>query len=359
MKKNLTPYLACPSCKGGLNLKIKQVTFDLSWQEILEGELTCQLCQMIYPITRGIPRLLPAHQLQIEVQRTVDGFGYEWETFNEQIQDGHMSDRKNFLDFIYPFQEDFFKQKVVLDAGCGMGRFLKLGAEFGSQEIIGLDLSSAVEAAYRNTRHLPNAHVVQGDILLPPFMSAFDYIFSIGVLQFLSNPQGGFQSLTKLLKFGGQISIWVYSKEGNEAIDRILSPIRKHITSRMPRRMLHAVSYVLGSIQFLVLKGIYKPINEWKVLNGLKDILPKNEYLYYNSQLSFHALVSVIFDHLVPQLVVYLTRDEVLAWFEIEKLTSVQISSRNNMSWRVHGVTRENNPGEENHPPISNDSCRS
>jgi len=101
-----------------------------------------------------------------------------------------------------------------------MGRFLKLAAEFGSQEIIGMDLSSAVDPAYHNVRHLSNAHVVQGDILVPPFKPGFDYIFSIGVLQFLSDPQGGFQSLVKLLRFGGQISVWVYSKEGNEANNR-------------------------------------------------------------------------------------------------------------------------------------------
>lgn len=281
---------------------------------------------------------MPARLLQSDVQNTVEGFGFEWETFNNQIQDGHMSDRQNFFDFIHPFTDEFFKEKLVLDAGCGMGRFLKLGAEFGSREIIGMDLSSAVEAAYRNTHHLPNAHVVQGDILFPPFKPGFDYVFSIGVLQFLSNPQGGFQQLTKLLKRGGQISIWVYSKEGNEAVTRILSPIRERVTSRLPKPILYVLSYLLGTIQFLVLRGLYIPANEWEPLKWLSSILPKNEYLYYNSKLSLHALVSVVFDHLVPQLVVYLSRDEVIGWFEKEHLISVQISSRNNMSWRAHGV---------------------
>jgi SAM-dependent methyltransferase len=276
--------------------------------------------------------------LQIEVQKTVDGFGYEWETFNDKIQSGHMNDKQNFFDFIHPLTDDFFKDKLILDAGCGMGRFLKLGAEFASREVIGMDLSSAVEAAYRNTRHIPNAHVVQGDILFPPFKAGFDYIFSIGVLQFLSNPQGGFHQLKKLLKRGGQISIWVYSKEGNEFVIRILSPIRTHITSHLPKSILYAVSYILGMIQFLILRCIYKPINEWKPLEWLSPALPKNEYLYYNAQLSLHALVSVVFDHLVPQLVIYLSKQEVLTWFENEGLSSVQISSRNNMSWRAHGV---------------------
>ena len=341
MKTTLTQLLVCPSCKGDLTCEIITEITDLPWQEIMEGNLTCQTCQNSYPINRGIPRLLPLNQLQKKVQNTVEGFGYEWETFNDQIQDGHMSDKENFYNFIHPFTDAFFKDKLVLDAGCGMGRFLKLGAEFGSREIVGMDLSSAVDAAYLNTRHLPNAHVVQGDILCLPFKTGFDYIFSIGVLQFLSSPQDGFQQLTKLLRQDGQISIWVYSREGNEVIIRTLSPIREHVTSRLPKPVLYAVSYVLGTIQFLILRGIYKPANEWIALKWLSHILPKNEYLYYNSQLSFHALVSIVFDHLVPQLVVYLSKDEVLAWFEKEKLTSVQISSRNNMSWRVHGVAQK------------------
>lgn len=304
----------------------------------MEGSLVCQQCGRKFPIRAGIPRLLPDMQMAAEVQKTVDGFGFEWLTFNDHIQDDYMSDRKNFFDFIQPVTEDFFGGKIVLDAGCGMGRFLKLGAEFGSHEIIGMDLSQSVESAYRNTRHLPSAHVVQGDILYPPFKQGFDYIFSIGVLQFLSNPQGGFKELTKLLKRGGQISIWVYSMEGNDAVIRILSPIRRHITSRLPRRVLYGISYILGSLQFLILRGIYRPANEWKPLRWLASILPKNEYFYYNSQLSLHGLVSIVFDHLVPQLVVYLSKEEVMEWFEKEKLTSIQISSRNNMSWRAHGI---------------------
>lgn len=338
MKTDLLQFIGCPVCRGDLSCEIIQEAVDLPWKEIMEGSLTCFHCNKKYPVSGGIPRLLPDAHMSMEVQKTVDGFGYEWQTFNAQIQDGYMSGRKNFFDFIHPVTEEFFRGKIILDAGCGMGRFLKLGAEFGSREIVGMDLSQSVEAAYLNTRHIPNAHVVQGDILSPPFKQCFDYIFSIGVLQFLSDPQRGFQQLTNLLKHGGQISIWVYSREGNESVIRVLSPIRERITSRLPRPVLYGLSYFLGSIQFLVLRGIYRPANEWKLLKWLSSILPKNEYFYYNSQLSLHGLVSVVFDHLVPQLVVYLSREEVISWFEREKLTSIQISSRNNMSWRAHGI---------------------
>jgi SAM-dependent methyltransferase len=82
--------------------------------------------------------------------------------------------------------------KLVLDAGCGLSQPLKWGAVFGSAEIIGVDLSHAVDAAYRNARALPNAHVVQADISAVPFVEQFDYILSVGVLHHMQSPQEGF-----------------------------------------------------------------------------------------------------------------------------------------------------------------------
>jgi uncharacterized protein len=55
MKADLMEILCCPVCKGDLKLETKKVEGD----EILEGKLTCQSCQTIYPIQDGIPDLLP------------------------------------------------------------------------------------------------------------------------------------------------------------------------------------------------------------------------------------------------------------------------------------------------------------
>jgi SAM-dependent methyltransferase len=273
-----------------------------------------------------------------EVKRTVDGFGWEWQTFNDQIRDTYMTDKAIFLDFIYPIHEDFFKGKLVLDAGCGMGRFLKLGAELGSSEIIGVDLSQSVEAAYCNTRTLPNAHVVQADILNLPFAQKFDYIFSVGVLHHMPDPRQGFSQLAKLLKEKGRISVWVYARENNGWVVYLLSPLRKYLTSRLPRPVLYAISHFLGLILHTSLQLIYKPVNEKKLGGRLKRFLPYNDYLYYTSRLSFASVVNVIFDHLAPQLAAYISKEEFESWFREEELVAVTIAARNNMSWRGQGT---------------------
>jgi SAM-dependent methyltransferase len=336
LKSKLIDYLVCPQCKGRLNCSVYREETGFSWQEIMEGCLTCRDCDREYPIERGIPRIV-ANPLSAAVKNTVEGFGFEWQSFNKQIQDTYMTDKTHFLDFIHPITESHFEGKIVLDAGCGMGRFLKLGAEFGSREIIGIDLSQSVEAAYQNTRHLPNAHIIQANIFALPFNPIFDYVFSIGVLHHLDNPQMGFSHLVRALKENGSISIWVYSQENNGWVIA-LSPVRTHITSRLPKLVLLGVSHFTGIFLYLLLQLIYKPVNKARLGEKIKDWLPYNDYLSYSSQLGYLSLVSVVFDHLVPQLAAYISREELNGWFRRENFDSILITPRNRMSWRALGM---------------------
>jgi hypothetical protein len=49
--------------------------------------------------------------------------------------------------------------------------------------MVGMDFSRAIDSTHRNTRHMPNVYLVQGDIYHPPLAEdAFDFVYSIGVL---------------------------------------------------------------------------------------------------------------------------------------------------------------------------------
>jgi ribosomal protein L11 methylase PrmA len=50
---------------------------------------------------------------------------------------------------------------LVLDAGCGMGRYLRIAAEAGARPVVGLDVSAAVNAARDLTADLPNVALVR------------------------------------------------------------------------------------------------------------------------------------------------------------------------------------------------------
>ena len=55
MKKELMEILACPVCKGDLELTIEAEEGD----EVITGSLVCAKCDETYPIDDAIPNLLP------------------------------------------------------------------------------------------------------------------------------------------------------------------------------------------------------------------------------------------------------------------------------------------------------------
>jgi len=58
MKKDLVDILACPVCKGELELSVEEE----KEQEIITGSLYCPRCDVRYPIVDTIPNLLPPDQ---------------------------------------------------------------------------------------------------------------------------------------------------------------------------------------------------------------------------------------------------------------------------------------------------------
>jgi uncharacterized protein len=55
VKRELMDILACPLCKGDLELSV----LEENEMEIVNGSLYCPNCNMRYPINDGIPNLLP------------------------------------------------------------------------------------------------------------------------------------------------------------------------------------------------------------------------------------------------------------------------------------------------------------
>ncbi|MDF0590269.1 methytransferase partner Trm112 [Candidatus Methanocrinis natronophilus] len=64
MKRDLMEILACPVCKGDLDLEV----FEEGEGEILTGKLCCKSCGEVYPIEDGIPNMLPP-ELREEMAR--------------------------------------------------------------------------------------------------------------------------------------------------------------------------------------------------------------------------------------------------------------------------------------------------
>ena len=323
MKRHALDLLACPECSG-----ILAVTADAyDGAEIMEGQLRCEACGAAFPIRGGIPRFAqPATDVEAQ---TAEAFGYEWKEYNELAP----RYRQQFLDWLRPITPEFFQGRVVLEGGCGKGRHTALAASFGARAIVAVDLGDAVESAFANTRGLDNVHVVQGDLNRPPVRPVFDYAFSIGVLHHLPDPERGFRALVSKLRPGGTISAWVYGREGNGWIVHFVSPIREHITTRMPLRALDMLSAVITVPLFAATRLIYGPTRNTR----LARVLPYAPYLGYISSFPFREQRSIVFDHLLAPIAFYIRREEFEQWFSRAGLEDVTIEHHNANSWRGCG----------------------
>jgi len=160
------------------------------------------------PVLRGIPRFVAGDAY-------ADSFSYQWtrhvKTQVDSVQNLALSEED--LVGKTGLSPDQVRGRFVLDAGTGVGRHAEILAKWGAQ-VVGVDLSDAVESARDNLASLGNAVVMQADIGRLPFREgSFDLIISIGVLHHTPDTRAYAARLVPLLRPGGDLAIWVYPPE--------------------------------------------------------------------------------------------------------------------------------------------------
>ncbi len=355
MKYRLLDWLACPSC-GTPDLQVQAWSSDTkqSPAEIVDGLLECPKCDKLYPIVGAIPRMLPdsflehygylssrypgkltkTPQMEQEIaafqkqcRATAESFGFEWLRF---VVTDKPEDIWSYRETTGLTSGDV-KGKLVLDAGCGMGRYIEVAAADGA-EVVGMDLSRAVERAWRETKHRSQIHLVQGNIMKLPFKpNTFEFIYSIGVLHHTPSTRRAFQSLCPILRPGGRISIWVYQThqpEKNAAfykrafafLARGVSDGLRVITTRLPHNLLANLCYAAVPLGLLKRKAVEN--------KALKTVLWPVLLLPISHHSKWQVRVCDTFDWLAPQFQWKHTTKEVRAWFEAEGLTDIKILPR-------------------------------
>lgn len=335
MKDRLLHYLACPACEGELALAcVIEADEARGWREILEGELTCEGCARAYPIRRGVPRFADVGEIEREKAATAENFGWQWQHFTQRDERYD----EQFRGWLAPVAPEFFQDKIVLEGGCGKGRHTQLAAGWGARDVVGVDLSDAVETAFAATRDLANAHVVQADIYhLPVKRRAFDYAFSVGVLHHLPDPRAGFVALSTRVRAGGHLSAWVYGAENNKWITRFVSPLRERVTSRISRRSLLHLSKLPTALVYAATKLVYAPVNRSARGAALARHLFYNDYLNSIARFGWREQHTIVFDHLVAPTAFYISRAEFAEWWREIEAADVEIGWHNQNSWRGFG----------------------
>jgi uncharacterized protein YbaR (Trm112 family)/SAM-dependent methyltransferase len=343
MKRRLLTFLCCPVCEGDVTAR---AFGDAA--EIEAGLLECRQCGRTYPIINGIPRMLPdslsgdvlRHHPEFFARyaeetaafrarapkapqdwwwkaesRTIHSYSYQWRKFKQMFPEWE----RVFLDSIKPVTPEFFRGKVGIDGGCGFGRSIFYAATYGA-EMIGLDLSEAIEAARQNTRHLDNVHLVQGDIFHPPVRrGSLDFAYSIGVLHHLPDPKAGFISLTRLVKPGAPVFIWVYLRGRGRQIAAFTA--MRAVSTRMPLRLLSLATLGLAAGHWVLWILPYKLLKRFGRTSRLADRIPFSLYARY----PFRTLHTDWFDGLAVPLQNYYRREDIAEWYREAGHERVQI----------------------------------
>jgi SAM-dependent methyltransferase len=324
MKERLIELLACPTCGG--EIAVAEIV-EKENAEIISAKLICENCRQDFPVIRGVPRFAELEKIEPEKAETARNFGWQWTRFTQEDE----RYAEQFLGWLQPVKPDFFRGKIVLEAGCGKGRHTKLAATWGAQEIVGVDLGDGVESAFELTKNLSNAHIVQADIFKLPLKRAFDYAFSVGVLHHTPDPKKSFVSLAAKVKSGGHISAWVYGAENNEWITRFVNPVRESFTSKLDLPMLFLLSAVPTFAVFLSTKLIYRPLN--RTVKPLARHLFYNEYLNHLGSFGWREQHNIVFDHLVAPTAFYISKSEFEIWWREINAEDVKITWQNQNSW--------------------------
>jgi SAM-dependent methyltransferase len=242
-------------------------------------------------------------------------FGYEWRSFHEgEFEDDTVFGRTPEEDWDY-FLEGTgldgadLAGKAVLDAGCGSGRLTRQIGEHGARIVIGVDMNDAVEHVYRSTRDTENVHIVQGNIMSLPFKRhVFELVWSNGVIHHTPDAAACHRSLSKVVKPGGTLYVWVYAKRfspfklAKDAADAVR-------VSRLPEPALLGLCRVLA-YPSLALLSVYRGVVHLPFVR-------RTPWLEWTSRRrTLKELRLTWFDTLSPQYDTTHSEPEVIGWFQ-------------------------------------------
>jgi len=264
VKSDLLQWICCPACKGDLALTV--AAGDAT--TVAEGTLTCAPCGHTYPIVRGVPRFV-AHDGYVKT------FSYEWNKWSRVQFDpanGRTESEETFTEKT-GFTPADLEGRLVLDVGCGAGRFLEIASRWGARAI-GIDFSFAVEASQTNLGQRPNVDVIQADVFHLPFRDeVFDIIFSIGVLHHTRDTREAFLRLPRHLKNGGQIAVWLYYY--TDQLYNRASDFWRRVVRGWPNGAIYAFCWTLC----LLFSRLYsQPFMSRRPWGHLRRVLPVNTH---------------------------------------------------------------------------------
>ena len=250
-----------------------------------------------------------------------DRFGYSWHRYADILPEHE----EQFRRWTAPLAREDWRGVRFLDAGCGIGRNSYWPMTYGAAGGTALDVDDRTLARARsNLAGFPAVEVRRQSIYDIAEEGAVDIAFSIGVVHHLEHPDRAVARMVRAVKSGGRVLLWLYGRENNGWIVHVFDPLRTALFSRLPLGLVHSLSWPLTALLWLALRL------------GLQRL----EYFRLIRRFSFDHLRAIVFDHMIPRIARYYTRDEAIELLTNAGLENVEAVWVNEMSWAVCGRKR-------------------
>ena len=201
MKYEYLEFLCCPVCRSDLSIDCDTSDGD----RIKAGKLLCGDCNIEYIIKNYVPRF-------VQTQVYADSFGSQWNAFAKaQLDDQQTSESSLRFNSEIGWNEKKLTNKSIIEIGSGAGRFVDVVSKRNAGLVVGVDVTSAVDAAQSNLMDRDNVFFIQADVFsLPIKNNYFDFVYSIGVLHHTPDPQLAFELMVDTIHDDGDIGVSLY-----------------------------------------------------------------------------------------------------------------------------------------------------
>lgn len=261
-------------------------------------------------------------------ERTVSGFGDEWERFNQSELD--ITEHQNLFNRyfgIFPFHL-LPENPIGFDMGCGSGRWAKLMARH-VKSLYCIEPSSALNVARFNLKDLDNCFFISGEVgdsLFPE--NSMDFGYSLGVLHHVPDTQMGINECVKFLKPGAPFLLYLYySLDNRNIFYKFLwkfSDYLRFFISRMPFPIRYILSQVIAALIYYPLARFSLLLSKLNFNDSVINLIPLGSY----RNTSFYTMRTDALDRFGTQLEQRFSKSQIRFMMEKSGLVDITFSDK-------------------------------